>query len=118
MSNPLPTPARLGQLAAIAVWVLCVMGFIGTIVYPPWAKVSGDHFWNHILSTQKLEFAGFDFLNSPDKWEKTFYGPQWSGYQIDWGILFLEWVLLLAVAGIVVLMGRGWPTDNGPRPNL
>src|SRR5262245_28144652 len=119
MSSPLPALARFWQLVAIAVLVLCSLCLIGTVLYPPWDKVSGDQFWGITLSTQKTDFAGFDSLNSTEKWKRTSNGPQWSGYRISWSLLIPEWISLAAVMAIAVavLRCRGQKVMTEQRPN-
>ena len=92
------------------VFVLCVLAVAGSIVYPPWEKVSGEFFYFIKVSEHVREFAGFDFLTSAEKRVVITNGNRRTYFQICWPVMLLEWAVVGSIAGIdlIVQSRRLW----------
>src|SRR5262245_9356736 len=95
---------RYWPAGVFAVAVICFLGLVATIVYPPWTKVTGERLYWISVGEQKEEFAGFDFLTSAHKQVEKWHGKWLTYYRVSWGIVALEWAILLSISGTTIVL--------------
>lgn len=81
-----------------------MLAFFGSIVCPPWEKVTAEFFYFIKVNEFERGFAGLDFLTSAEKLVVTTNANRTTYYRICWPVLLLEWAALASVAGFDLVL--------------